>query len=81
LSEKAWRFVKESNLPKYYFDFAKEKKNLAKNQTAYTSSVSLIIGLQASLARIKEEGLENLFARTDKLARATRAGVKALGLE
>ncbi len=26
-------------------------------------------------------GLENLFARTDKLARATRAGVKALGLE
>ena len=81
LSEKAWRFVKESSLPKYYFDFAKEKKNLAKNQTAYTSSVSLIIGLQASLARIKDEGLENLFARTDKLARATRAGVKALGLE
>ena len=81
LSEKAWRLAEASDLPKYYFDFAKEKKNLAKNQTAYTSSVSLIIGLQASLARIKEEGLENLFARTDKLARATRAGVKALGLE
>jgi len=81
LSEKAWRLAKEADLPKYYFDFAKERKNLAKNQTAYTSSVSLIIGLQASLARIKEEGLENLFARTDRLARATRAGVKALGLE
>lgn len=81
LSEKAWRLAKASDLPKYYFDFAKEKKNLAKNQTAYTSSVSLIIGLQASLARIKEEGLENLFARTHKLAQATRAGVKALGLE
>jgi len=81
LSEKAWRLAKEANLPKYYFDFAKERKNLAKNQTAYTSSVSLIIGLQVSLARIKEEGLENLFARADKLARATRAGVKALGLE
>jgi aspartate aminotransferase-like enzyme len=81
LSEKAWRLAKEADLPKYYFDFAKERKNLAKNQTAYTSSVSLIIGLQVSLARIKEEGLENLFARTDKLARATRAGVKALGLE
>ena len=79
LSEKAWRLAKASNLPKYYFDFAKEKKNLAKNQTAYTSSVSLIIGLQASLARIKEEGLENLFARTAKLARAVGcvAGVAA----
>jgi aspartate aminotransferase-like enzyme len=62
LSDKAWRLVEKSDLPKYYFDFAKEKKNLAKNQTAYTSSVSLIVGLQASLARIKEEGLENLFA-------------------
>jgi aspartate aminotransferase-like enzyme len=81
LSEKAWRLSRESDLPKYYFDFAKEKKNLEKNQTAYTASVSLIMGLQASLERIKREGLENLFARTEKLARATREGVKALGLE
>jgi aspartate aminotransferase-like enzyme len=81
LSEKAWRLAKESDLPKYYFDFAKEKKNLEKNQTAYTSSVSLIMGLEASLERIKQEGLKNLFARTEKLARATREGVKALGLE
>ena len=55
LSEKAWRLAKESDLPKYYFDFAKEKKNLEKNQTAYTSSVSLIMGLEASLERIKQE--------------------------
>jgi len=81
LSEKAWRFAKESDLPKYYFDFAKEKKNLEKNQTAYTSSVSLIMGLEASLERIKREGLQNLFTRTEKLARATREGAKALGLE
>jgi aspartate aminotransferase-like enzyme len=81
LSDKAWRLAKDSDLPKYYFDFAKEKKNLEKNQTAYTSSVSLIMGLQASLERIKAEGLENLFARTSRLARATREGVKALGLE
>jgi aspartate aminotransferase-like enzyme len=81
LSEKAWRLAKESDLPKYYFDFAKEKKNLDKNQTAYTASVSLIMGLQASLELIKSEGLQNLFARTEKLARATREGAKALGLE
>jgi len=81
LSEKAWRFTKESDLPKYYFDFTKERKNLEKNQTAYTSSVSLIMGLEVSLERIKREGLQNVFARTEKLARATREGAKALGLE
>ncbi len=81
VSEKAWGFVEKSDLPRFYFDFAKEKKNLPKNQTAYTSSVSMIIGLQAALKRIREEGLENLFARTEMLAQATRAGVKALGLE
>lgn len=81
LSEKAWRLAESSDLPRYYFDFAKERKNLAKNQTAYTSPVSLIMGLKASLERIREEGLENLFARTEKLARATREGVKAMGLE
>ena len=81
LSEKAWRFTKESDLPKYYFDFAKERKNLEKNQTAYTASVSLIMGLEVSLERIKREGLQNVFARTEKLARATREGAKALGLE
>ena len=26
LSEKAWKFVERSNLPKYYFDFKKELK-------------------------------------------------------
>ncbi len=81
VSEKAWRVARRADLPKYYFDFAKEKKNLAKNQTSYTSSVSLILGLQASLARIRSEGLQNVFSRTERLARATRAGVLGLGLE
>jgi len=81
LSEKAWKLAAVSDLPRFYFDFAKERKNLAKNQTAYTSSVSMIVGLQAALRRIKEEGLAALFARTEKLACATREGVKALGLE
>ena len=81
VSDKAWGFVEKSDLPRYYFDFAKEKKNLAKNQTAYTSPVSLIVGLQAALKRIREEGLENLFARTERFARATREGAMAMGLE
>ncbi|MBI4595871.1 MAG: alanine--glyoxylate aminotransferase family protein, partial [Candidatus Tectomicrobia bacterium] len=37
-------------------------------------------GLQAVLKQIKQEGLEAVFARHDLLARATRAGMLALGL-
>lgn len=81
LSPKAWEFVKTSTLPKYYFDFAKQLKSQEKNQTAYTSAVSLILGLQEVLAKIRREGLDRIFARNRQLAAATKAAVKAMGLE
>ncbi len=80
LSEKAWGFVEKSSLPKFYFDFRKERKNLEKNQNAYTPAISLIVGLAQSLKMIRTEGLENIFARHARLARATREAIKALGL-
>ncbi len=81
VSEKAWKFIDNSNLPKYYFDLKKERKNLHKNQNAYTPAVSLIVGLAKVLNMIKEEGLENVYARHELLAKATREAVKAIGLE
>ncbi len=81
VSDKAWSFVEKSDLPKYYFNFKKELKNLQKNQSAYTPAVSLIMGLRESLKMLKAEGLEKIFLRHDRLARAIRAGVKAMGLE
>ncbi len=81
LSDKAWSFAEKSNLPKFYFDLRKEKKSHLKNQTSYTPAVSLIMGLDRVLTRMKEEGLENVIARHSKLAEATREAMKALGLE
>ena len=81
LSEKAWRFVEKSDLPRFYFNFNKELKSISKNQNAYTPAVSLFIGLGESLNRMKEEGLENIFARHERLAEATRSGVTALDLQ
>ncbi len=81
LSEKAWKLVERSNLPKYYFDFKKELKSTKKNQSSYTPAISLFIGLRESLKMIEKEGLEALFRRHEKLARATREAVKALGLD
>ena len=80
VSDKAWGFVEKSTLPKFYFDFKKELKNITKNQSAYTPAISLIMGLAQSLRMIRKEGLENILARHARLARATREAMKALGL-
>ena len=80
LSDKAWEFVAKSTLPRFYFDFKKEQKNLTQNQSAYTPAVSLVMGLAESLKKIKEEGLNNIFARHARLAKATREAMLALGL-
>jgi aspartate aminotransferase-like enzyme len=80
-SEKAWGFADRSTSPKFYFNFKKERESLAKNQTSFTSPVTLIIGLNESLKILRSEGLENAFRRHEKLAHATREAVKALGLD
>ena len=81
LSDKAWKLVEKSTLPKYYFDFKKELKNTKKNQSSYTPAISLYVGLRETLRMIRKEGLEAVFHRHEKLAEATRRAVKALGLE
>ncbi len=78
---KAWELVKRSTLPKYYFDLKKEYESLRKNSSAYTPAVSLVVGLREALRRIQAEGLEQVFARHDLLARATRSAMQAIGLE
>ena len=81
VSEKAMGLVRRSNLPKYYFNFLKEKKAISKDTTAFTPAVSLIIGLGAVLDEIREEGLNAVFRRHARLAEGTRAGVLVMGLE
>jgi aspartate aminotransferase-like enzyme len=81
LSDKAWALNKTSKLPKYYFDLAAERKTVVKNEAHYTPAVSIVIGLRTVLRMLETEGLANVFKRHDRLARATRAGAEALGLE
>jgi aspartate aminotransferase-like enzyme len=81
LGEKAWAKNKTSTLPKYYFNLAEERRCVAKNEAHFTPAVSIIIGLREVLRMLEREGLANVFKRHDRLARATRAGAEALGLE
>jgi aspartate aminotransferase-like enzyme len=80
-SQKAWKLVETAKCSKFYFDVKKAKKNLADKTTPWTPGISLIIQQKKSLDIIVAMGLEKLFAHHRVLGDATRAGVKALGLE
>ncbi|NIA08479.1 MAG: aminotransferase class V-fold PLP-dependent enzyme [Nitrospiraceae bacterium] len=81
VSEKAWRFAEEAQLPRYYFNFLKERKAIAKETTAFTPAVSLIIGLREVLTKVLATGLPSLYAHHRRLSEATKAGIAAMGLE
>jgi aspartate aminotransferase-like enzyme len=80
LSDRAWERTKQAKLPRFYFDLNLERKNQQKGSGAFTPAVSLIFGLRASLKMLQREGLANVYARHDRMSRATRAAASALGL-
>ncbi len=80
-SKKAWKLVETSKLPKYYFDIKKCKKNLEKKTTPWTPGITLVIQQKKALDIINGMGLPKLFEHHRILGDATRAGVRAIGLE
>jgi len=81
MSDKAWKLAESSKIPKFYFDIKKYKKSYATNETPFTPPVTLIVALQEALRLIKQKGIENMWNDYKLLAKAARAGMKALGLE
>jgi aspartate aminotransferase-like enzyme len=80
VSEKAWKQIESSKLPRYYFDYAKERKSLAKGESSYTPATSLVVALHGALCYIKQLGRENLIANAALLAEGMREAAVALGL-
>lgn len=82
VSPKAWKLVESSKLPKFYFSLKAAKKAYATVDTPWTPAIGLIIALNEAIGLMKKEGgLEKVFAWHHTMAEATRAAVKALGLE
>jgi len=80
-SAKAIDLINKSTNPRYYFDLRESKKAMEKIDTPFTPAIGVLIALVDSIEMIKKEGLSNMFARYALLARAVRAGCKAIGLE
>ena len=83
VSQRALDLAAEGPGGRYYFDWNKTAKGQRKDKPSspFTPAVTLFSALDVALDMIESEGLENVFARHDLLARATRAGAGALGLD
>ncbi|HWE78648.1 MAG TPA: aminotransferase class V-fold PLP-dependent enzyme [Pseudolabrys sp.] len=81
ISDKALAANKTSTLPKSFFAW---DEMLTMNKVGffpYTPATQMLQGLAVGIDMLHEEGLDNVFARHDRLAEATRRAVKAWGLE
>jgi serine---pyruvate transaminase len=81
VSPKAWEKIEAFEAPAFYFNLKAARKKMLEFDTPYTPAHTLILALRASLRRIKEEGIENVWARHRIMSEACQAGIQALGLE
>ncbi|HEX3606343.1 MAG TPA: alanine--glyoxylate aminotransferase family protein [Candidatus Dormibacteraeota bacterium] len=70
----------EARCPSFYWDFARQKGFIDQGTTFTTPPLSVMYALQEGLAMLREEGLENVFARHRRIADMIRAGLTAAGL-
>src|SRR5215468_9964640 len=81
VSDKALAAAKSSSLPKSFWSWD-DMMNMNKiGFFPYTPATQMLHGLAASIEMLHEEGLDNVFARHDRIAEATRRAVRAWGLE
>jgi alanine-glyoxylate transaminase/serine-glyoxylate transaminase/serine-pyruvate transaminase len=81
ISERAFAASERSRLPRSYWDWGPIVEANRTGFWPYTSATNLLYGLREALAMLREEGLEQVFARHARHAAATRAAVGAWGLE
>jgi alanine-glyoxylate transaminase/serine-glyoxylate transaminase/serine-pyruvate transaminase len=81
ISEKARQAAQSSQLPKSYWGWDEMIASSKTGYFPYTPATNLLYGLREALRMLREEGLENVFARHDRHAEATRRAARAWGLE
>lgn len=81
ISEKALAVNKTAQLPRYYWDWQEMLKPNRSGFFPYTPATNLLYGLREALLMLQEEGLANVFHRHARHGDATRAAVRAWGME
>ena len=81
VSEKALHATKTAKLPRSFFRWDDMLTMYKQGFFPYTPATQMLYGLDTAIQMLHEEGLDNVFARHDRLAEATRRAVRAWGLE
>jgi aspartate aminotransferase-like enzyme len=68
---------------RHYWDFGKALDFIRKDPpfNPFTPAVNLVEASNTALGLIRKEGLENVWARHDRMANMTREGIRAIGLQ
>jgi alanine-glyoxylate transaminase / serine-glyoxylate transaminase / serine-pyruvate transaminase len=81
ISEKALQASKTAKLPRSFFQWDDMLTMYKQGFFPYTPATQMLYGLDTAIEMLHEEGLDNVFARHDRLAEATRRAVRGWGLE
>ena len=81
ISDKALAASRSARMPRAYWDWEPMLRDNQAGFFPYTPSTNLLYGLREAITMLMDEGLDRVFARHQRLARATRAAVKTWGLE
>src|SRR5438046_10338864 len=81
VSSREWVQLSNARSPSFYFDWKEAKTWADKGMTPFTPAVPVAFALQEGLRMLEEEGLANVYERHARLARATQAGLQALGFQ
>lgn len=81
ISEKALAASATARMTRSYWDWQAMLNTNRNGFFPYTPATNLLYGLKESLEMLREEGLENIFARHARHGEATRRAVRAWGLE
>ena len=81
ISERAWAQQAKARSPRFYFDWKEAKTWADKGMTPFTPAVPVAFAMQEGLRMLEEEGLNNVYERHERLARAAQVGLHALGFQ
>jgi alanine-glyoxylate transaminase / serine-glyoxylate transaminase / serine-pyruvate transaminase len=81
VSDKAIKAMEKSNLPKSFWSWEDMFRMNKQGFFPYTPATNMLHGLAAAIDMLHEEGLDNVFARHERHAEATRRAVRSWGLD
>ena len=81
ISDKALAASRSARMPRAYWNWEEMIASAKAGYFPYTPATNLLYGLREAQQMLEEEGLEQVFARHQRHAEATRRAVRAWGLE